>query len=980
MKNQLLIIGCCLLFGSSIFGQSVPQGMNYQAVARDLTGQILADQEISVKLILKSGDSDENNATAYTEIHYVKTNAFGLINLVVGEGSVVKGKFSHIPWSSQNIWMDISIDNAGGENYEHLTTSKLLTVPYAFHAATASSLTEDIIDREDLQKKKAKKEWRTEGNKDIDSSENYLGTLDAAPLIVITNDSPRLIVHSDGAIEIMGEVTAASFVGDGSQLSGINSDDADSDPSNEYNTALALSGTQLDITDGGATLSADLSSLEESAEVEAAQADATQALSAAYVSQTTANDAVVAASLAQSSADNAQDSADNAETNANQALSNAADAQASAVNAQADATQGINDAAHAQAAANMAQATADNAQNDATQAISDAANAQASANMAQTTADNAQSDATQGINDAAHAQSSANIAQTTADGAQTDATQAITDAANAQATANNAAQAIDQHAVDDADTDNTNELNSSFALTGNNLEIADASGTLSVDLSALDNADDAAHAQAAANMAQATADNAQNDATQAISDAANAQASANMAQTTADNAQSDATQGINNAANAQAMANHAANAIDQHALDDADTDNTNELNSSFALTGNNLEIADASGTLSVDLSVLDNADDAMAAQSAANQALAEALAAQAAANQALLDAMAAQQKADDAIASASLAQNTANTANSTAGQALSSATSAQSAANSAQITATQGLSAAAIAHNKIDSHVSVDQDLSSTNEIELPAGGQQGQLLSTDGNGTYNWTDDNGITVNAQNNELTAWNGNSLVGSSVTRTSSGINVNGNINATSANLSGILISGAINTGLGTTEVHLMNQNLRSNDDVSFNSMNLSRLSINNKWFFTDSNNSEWLYLRNQANNAYFGGIAVGKFYSEGTARVRGNTGLDADLSVEGTTNLNGQVNISGVDLNTLIDQKVRNYVRSRCYIRFGWRDSANGQLTPSKYVKVRADKSAWEYCTDCTAGDGWASVNADGDVNGDDNFYIQFECL
>lgn len=38
-------------------------------------------------------------------------------------------------------------------------------------------------------------------------------------------------------------------------------DDADADPSNEYNTAFSLSGTNLQITDGGGTLVADLSAL-----------------------------------------------------------------------------------------------------------------------------------------------------------------------------------------------------------------------------------------------------------------------------------------------------------------------------------------------------------------------------------------------------------------------------------------------------------------------------------------------------------------------------------------------------------------------------------------------------------------------------------------------------------------------------------------------------------------------------------------------
>ena len=37
-----------------------------------------------------------------------------------------------------------------------------------------------------------------------------------------------------------------------------------------------------------------------------------------------------------------------------------------------------------------------------------------------------------------------------------------------------------------------------------------------------------------------------------------------------------------------------------------------------------------------------------------------------------------------------------------------------------------------------------DADADPTNEIELPTGGTNGQVLSTDGSGTYSWVDDNG--------------------------------------------------------------------------------------------------------------------------------------------------------------------------------------------------------------------------------------------
>ena len=84
------------------------------------------------------------------------------------------------------------------------------------------------------------------------------------------------------------------------------STDADTDPTNELNTAFTFAGTTISITDAGGTLSADLSDLEESAEVAANAAAIAQ-----NASDISANSAAIGTNSAAISA-NAADIATNA--------------------------------------------------------------------------------------------------------------------------------------------------------------------------------------------------------------------------------------------------------------------------------------------------------------------------------------------------------------------------------------------------------------------------------------------------------------------------------------------------------------------------------------------------------------------------------------------------------------------------------------------------------------------------------------------
>lgn len=116
----------------------VPQSFRYQAVARDNSGNVLFNQDVSFRISILSGSI--SGTTAYSETHTgISTNAFGLVELEIGKGNPVSGNFSSIDWRSSSYFVKIEMDPAGGSAFQVLSTSQLLSVPYALHSKTVES-------------------------------------------------------------------------------------------------------------------------------------------------------------------------------------------------------------------------------------------------------------------------------------------------------------------------------------------------------------------------------------------------------------------------------------------------------------------------------------------------------------------------------------------------------------------------------------------------------------------------------------------------------------------------------------------------------------------------------------------------------------------------------------------------------------------------------------------------------------------------
>ena len=119
-----------------LFAQT-PQSFKYQAVARNIAGDILADQNVSFRISIL--ESSAVGTAVYVESHSALTNQFGLVNLEIGSGVVITGTFISIEWGSNSYFLQIEMDENNGSNYQLMGSSQMLSVPYALYSENTAN-------------------------------------------------------------------------------------------------------------------------------------------------------------------------------------------------------------------------------------------------------------------------------------------------------------------------------------------------------------------------------------------------------------------------------------------------------------------------------------------------------------------------------------------------------------------------------------------------------------------------------------------------------------------------------------------------------------------------------------------------------------------------------------------------------------------------------------------------------------------------
>jgi hypothetical protein len=143
MKKSILII---LFIGYSLISFGQNSGINYQAVILDpnpimmpgnkYTSPPLGNTNLEIKFSLFSGQHLD-----YQESHTTKTDAYGLVNLIIGKGQKISANtFDEMRWTDTLKTLQVELKFPSSANFIEISRSSLQYSPYALYAKSVDYL------------------------------------------------------------------------------------------------------------------------------------------------------------------------------------------------------------------------------------------------------------------------------------------------------------------------------------------------------------------------------------------------------------------------------------------------------------------------------------------------------------------------------------------------------------------------------------------------------------------------------------------------------------------------------------------------------------------------------------------------------------------------------------------------------------------------------------------------------------------------
>lgn len=140
IMKRIAILFLFVLAVATLSAQNVPQTVNFSAVLRDTTGNIMADTQVRLKLSFLEG-SAEGQAIYVTE-KTETTNTNGYVSFLLNRGMTSSGAytFANIPWENGDYWLKVDYKTDDMNDYRTWGVLELTSNFYSFVAGKANSL------------------------------------------------------------------------------------------------------------------------------------------------------------------------------------------------------------------------------------------------------------------------------------------------------------------------------------------------------------------------------------------------------------------------------------------------------------------------------------------------------------------------------------------------------------------------------------------------------------------------------------------------------------------------------------------------------------------------------------------------------------------------------------------------------------------------------------------------------------------------
>ncbi len=213
MKKIILLILVCF---SNMLSFSQTDGISYQAVIIDNNPQEIPGVDIpsnnlpNTPLQVQFSIIDNANTIEYQENHNTTTDAFGMINLMIGQGNATIGLFNQIYWNNDK-FLKVEIDLNDGNGLVEFSYQELTYIPYVKHREIIATSTLDVDGATNLNNTLSVNNGSNTlltGNLDVDGVTNIYSSF------TVNNESPTLltgdltvdgIVSFDGELEVGGD-------------------------------------------------------------------------------------------------------------------------------------------------------------------------------------------------------------------------------------------------------------------------------------------------------------------------------------------------------------------------------------------------------------------------------------------------------------------------------------------------------------------------------------------------------------------------------------------------------------------------------------------------------------------------------------------------------------------------------------------------------------------------------------------------------